>query len=85
MLSALLLLAAVDWQAPTVLCRHDIQGKACVVTAAQSQGGRAPSSTPVPVASTSGKNAPPVRPAVNPGRGMAQRQPIVSQSFDKQV
>ena len=58
-------------------CSREIDGKPCVVTAAQSPGGRPASSTPVTVASTSSRNAPPVRSAVPAGRGMAQRQAMV--------
>lgn len=62
----------------TLLCSRDIHGKACVVTAAQSQGSRVPASTSAASASTSGRTTPVVRPPVNPGRGMASRQPMVS-------
>lgn len=57
---------------------RDIHGKACVVTAAQSQGSRVPASTSAASASTSGRTTPVVRPPVNPGRGMASRQPMVN-------
>lgn len=51
------------------VCSRNIHGKACVVTAAQSQGSRVATSMPAASASTSGRAVPAVRPPMNSGRG----------------